>query len=95
MQIFTNANFNFLRWRWHAIILSLVVIAAGGFVMATRGIPLGIDFSGGAAFIIQVGDTVVHKPADVDHALKATKSDAVLMQIARHGAKIFVGVRLT
>ena len=29
MQIFTKPNFNFIRWRWHAIALSLVVIAAG------------------------------------------------------------------
>ena len=44
--------------------------------------------------IMQVGDTAVHSPADVDHAIKASKSDAVLMQIARDGARIFVGVRL-
>ena len=24
MQIFTQPNFNFIRWRWHAIALSLV-----------------------------------------------------------------------
>jgi preprotein translocase subunit SecF len=44
MKIFTNPNYDFLRWRWHAIILSLVVIAAGVVVIATRGLPLGIDF---------------------------------------------------
>ena len=50
---FYQRNFNFLRWRWHAIILSLVVIGAGVFVIATGGLPLGIDFSGGAAFVIE------------------------------------------
>jgi serine protease Do len=44
--------------------------------------------------ILQVGDTTVQSPADVDDALKASKTDAVLMQIARDGARIFVGVRL-
>ena len=44
--------------------------------------------------ILQVGDTAVRTPGDVDHALHASKSDAVLMQIERNGAKIFVGVRL-
>ena len=29
MRIFTNANFDFIRWRWHAIALSAVVILAG------------------------------------------------------------------
>jgi len=44
--------------------------------------------------ILQVGDTAVKKPADVDHALHATKGDAVLLQISRHGARIFVGLKL-
>src|SRR5919112_194485 len=29
MDIFKNSNVDFLRWRWHAIALSAVVIAAG------------------------------------------------------------------
>ena len=29
MHIFKNTNFDFLRWRWHAIVLSWVVIIAG------------------------------------------------------------------
>jgi serine protease Do len=44
--------------------------------------------------ILQVGDAAVRSPADVDHALRASKTDAVLMQIERNGSKIFVGVRL-
>ena len=28
MHIFDNPNFNFIRWRWHALIVSLVVIGA-------------------------------------------------------------------
>jgi preprotein translocase subunit SecF len=65
MQIFTNANFNFIRWRWHAIILSLVVIAAGAVMMATRGLPLGIDFSGGTAIIVQgAGESDVRRALD-------------------------------
>jgi serine protease Do len=44
--------------------------------------------------ILSVGDTEVRTPGDVERALHATKADAVLMQIDRHGARIFVGVRL-
>ena len=51
MQIFTNANYNFIRWRWQAITLSLLVILAGAAVMLTRGLPLGIDFSGGTSIV--------------------------------------------
>jgi preprotein translocase subunit SecF len=53
MKIFNNPNYNFIRWRWHAIILSLVVIGAGVAMMAVRGLPLGIDFSGGTLVVVQ------------------------------------------
>jgi preprotein translocase subunit SecF len=75
MQIFTNTNFNFLRWRWQAIALSLLVIAAGGYVMATRGLPLGIDFSGGAAFIVQGASE-----GEIRSALNTIPGDKVIQQ---------------
>ena len=54
MQIFHNANYDFIRWRWHALILSSVVII-GGLALALRadGMPLGIDFSGGTLVVVQ------------------------------------------
>ena len=58
MQIFTNANYDFIRWRWHAFILSLIVIAAGGVLMVTRGLPLGIDFSGGTSLVVRFAEDV-------------------------------------
>jgi preprotein translocase subunit SecF len=53
MRIFTNPNFDFIRWRWHAIALSLVVVIAGAATILTRGMPLGIDFSGGTLVIVR------------------------------------------
>lgn len=53
MRIFANANYDFIRWRWHAIAASLLVIAAGVATMVTRGLPLGIDFSGGTAIVVE------------------------------------------
>jgi preprotein translocase subunit SecF len=53
MQIFTKPNFNFIRWRWHAIALSLAVVIGGIGLIAVRGLPLGIDFSGGTAVVVQ------------------------------------------
>jgi serine protease Do len=44
--------------------------------------------------ILQVGGTAVESPRDVTEAIGAAKTDAVLMQIEREGARIFVGVRL-
>jgi preprotein translocase subunit SecF len=58
MEIFHNANFDFIRWRWHAIILSAVVIAAGVVLMVMRGLPLGIDFSGGTSIVLRFSENV-------------------------------------
>ena len=66
MKIFDNANYNFLKWRWYAIAASLVVILAGAGMMVTKGLPLGIDFSGGAAFVIQgAGEAEIRRALDV------------------------------
>ena len=53
MHIFNNPNFDFLRWRWHAVVLSWVVILAGLGVIGTRGLPKGIEFAGGTSVIAQ------------------------------------------
>lgn len=53
MHIFKHPNFDFLRWRWQAMVLSFLVIAAGLFVILTRGIPLGVEFSGGTNLIVR------------------------------------------
>jgi preprotein translocase subunit SecF len=53
MQILKNPNFDFVRWRWHAIALSLVVIAIGFGVVFTRGLPLGVEFEGGTIVILK------------------------------------------
>jgi preprotein translocase subunit SecF len=53
MQIFKNTNYDFLRWRWRAVVLSWVVILGGAAVIATRGLPRGIEFAGGTIVITQ------------------------------------------
>src|SRR4029434_1163705 len=58
MHIFKNPQFDFLRWRWHAIILSWVVIIAGLAKVATTGLPLGVEFAGGTVVITQFDQPV-------------------------------------
>src|SRR3954465_10611206 len=53
MHIFQHTRFDFLRWRVHAIVLSWIVILAGAAVFMTKGIPLGIEFAGGTAVIVE------------------------------------------
>jgi preprotein translocase subunit SecF len=58
MHIFKDTHFDFLRWRWHAIALSWIVIIAGAVVFMTKGIPLGIEFAGGTAVIVKFDQPV-------------------------------------
>jgi preprotein translocase subunit SecF len=58
MHIFHHTNYNFLRWRWHAVALSWVVIIAGIIVIATKGMPRSIEFAGGTAIITQFDQPV-------------------------------------
>jgi preprotein translocase subunit SecF len=53
MNFFKNPNFDFVRWRWHAIALSLVVILGGMSLIATRGLQKGVDFEGGTIVILR------------------------------------------
>lgn len=59
MQLLSNTNYDFIKWRWHALALSAVVILAGLGVMASRGgLPLGIDFSGGTIVVLKFDQAV-------------------------------------
>jgi preprotein translocase subunit SecF len=61
MQLLNNANYNFLRWKWHAIALSAIVILAGLGLIAAKGMPLGIDFSGGTLVVVQFDQPVTEE----------------------------------
>jgi preprotein translocase subunit SecF len=70
MNIFKNANYDFIKWRWHALVLSSAVIIGGlAFAIARNGIPLGIDFTGGTILVLRfegpVTDAAVRKAIDV------------------------------
>jgi preprotein translocase subunit SecF len=58
MHIFKDTNYNFLRWRWHALALSWAIVLAGFFVIVTKGIPLGVEFAGGTVVVTQFDQQV-------------------------------------
>ncbi len=58
MHIFKDTHFDFLRWRWHALALSALIIAAGAFTIATKGIQKGVEFAGGTVVIEQFDQAV-------------------------------------
>jgi preprotein translocase subunit SecF len=57
MQILKKTNINFVRWRWHALALSWVVIMAGLVTIWRVGMPLGVEFSGGSIVIVKFDQT--------------------------------------
>jgi len=80
----TNARFNFTRWRWHAFVLSVIVIGAGIAMMLIKGIPLGIDFSGGTLIVVEFktpGVTV----EDVRRAVAPLPGDEVVQRYGSAG----------
>jgi preprotein translocase subunit SecF len=54
MELFKNTNFDFLRWKWPFIGISLVLTAAGLISLWAKGGPkYGIDFKGGALMYLR------------------------------------------
>src|ERR1043165_7904155 len=78
MQIFHNPNYDFIRWRWHAIGLSAAIIIGGAVMIAVRGVPLGIDFSGGTLVRVQFEQPVSED--QVRRALDSLPGDKVVPQ---------------
>jgi len=78
MALFQNANYNFIKWRWHAIALSAVISVAGFGYAASRGVPLGIDFSGGTVMVVEFAQPVTDD--QVRDALVASISGEQIIQ---------------
>ena len=53
MHIFKDTHYDFLRWRWHAIVLSTLIVVAGVATIATKGLNKGVEFAGGTVVIEQ------------------------------------------
>ncbi len=67
MRLFENTNYDFIKWRWHALIASALVILAGaGFMISRGGMPLGIDFTGGTIVVAKF-----EQPVDDDRVRTA------------------------
>ena len=74
MELFKDTNYDFLKWRFHAIAISLAFIAAGAVFFFTRGANLGVDFAGGAELVLRFQDEV---PVD---QLRGVLGDATIQQ---------------
>ncbi len=70
MAIFDKPNYDFIKWRWHALAASTLVVVAGiVFMIARGGMPLGIDFTGGTIVVAKFSQAV-----EVDRVRAALES---------------------
>ena len=78
MELFRIRNVDFMRWRWHAIVLSTIVnlIGIGSFVF--EGLNFGLDFTGGT--IVEVGYEHPVELAQVRSALASGGFEAGTVQ---------------
>lgn len=77
MRFFENPNYDFMKYRFHGVILSIIVIAVGVAVFVTRGINLGVDFAGGASIVLKFKEEVPLGD------LRAKLPDATIQQYGR------------
>jgi len=79
MPIFKKPNFDFLKWRWPAVGLSLLIIISGAVVSVLQGgVTLGIDFSGGTIMIVEFSDPVTED--NVRSAISGIATESVVQQ---------------
>ena len=91
MRIFANPNYDFIRWRWHALILSVVLIWGGMFyAFARHGLTLGIEFTGGTVVIADFPNPV--DEGAVRAAVNPISKEAIVQKIA--GGRNRVMIRL-
>jgi preprotein translocase subunit SecF len=85
MHIFNSPNFDFVKWKWHAIAVSWIIILIGVFVIWTKGMPKGVEFSGGTVVVLKFD-----QPPNLDQiraALPGGGADAVVQQYGEPAAK--------
>lgn len=93
MRIFHNTNYDFIKWRWHALIISIVIIWGGVAAMWLKGgMPLGIDFTGGTVVIAEFPQPT---PEDVVRAaLDPISKDKIVQKYGTTTGKNQIMIRL-
>ena len=93
MQIFVNSNYDFVKWRFRALMVSLLVIAAGFVTYLVKGVPMGIDFRGGANIVLKFKEAVplqdlrAQLPAATIQQYGKTADNSVLIRLPKQAGE--------
>jgi SecD/SecF fusion protein len=90
--LFSAVGVRFSRWGGRALIASALVIGSGAALIATRGFPLGIDFSGGTVAVVEFQNPEVTEE-DVRRAVASLPGDEVVQRYGSDADRRFL-VRL-
>src|SRR5712691_5705945 len=77
MQIFVNTNYDFVKYRFYAVVFSLLWVLVGFGLFMKHGINWGIDFAGGANIVLKFRDQVPM------NKLRADLADASIQQYGK------------
>ena len=93
MELFKNTNFDFLRWKWPFIGLSLVLTAAGLISLYVKhGPKYGIDFSGGA--LVRVRFNSEPPVEKIRQALNGKVNGEISVQQLTGAPEVLVGTQI-
>jgi protein-export membrane protein SecD/preprotein translocase SecF subunit len=73
------------RWRLRAAAFSLAALLTGGGVLATQGLPRGLDFTGGTLVRVTFAE-----PVSADDVRRAIPGDAIVQQLGLAGERQFL-----
>ena len=79
-------RFRFLRFRFISYLVSLLLVVGSIILIATKGLNLGLDFTGG--WVVEVRFETRTEPSEIRKALKEGGVESFLVQETREGTLI-------
>ncbi len=79
MRVFDLRGVDFMRWRWHAILLSSLINLIGIGSLVVQGLNFGLDFTGGT--LVEVG---YEEPVDLAQVRDALAQAGIVAGAVQH-----------
>jgi len=93
IRLFANANYDFIKWRRRAYAITALIMLAGAFDLAIRGLNYSIEFTGGT--LLQVETKTVVPVAQIRQALDAVGLRGAEIQTFGSDTSYVIRARIT